>query len=448
MLSKRGGSMALIRTVAILVVSVVTVACAQHEQAPQQWTGQDWPTYQATADHNAVVADASAPAGVRWTTDLKAKINGGLAYSGGLVFVATFDYRLVALDARTGAVRWQTKFDNVLMSSPVIRAGRVIVGSGDNGMSAREGSTFAYSSLLEDTSPFWGREAGDHIFALDPGTGAQQWSFRTAGEDMPSPVLFGEHVVFANGDGHAYSLELKSGAAQWQTALPGISTMASATASASGMVFVSVCGTGLRGSTEALDAKSGKIRWQVPYGDCDSSPTLGDGKVFLAGVSGNEQANGYGGAGVIAALDPFVGKVAWVYRTPRSGLFSRISSSERAIAGAYVGGMFFDAVPTTDQLLALDARTGALRWSVQSVGPIKMSPVVRGGKLYVGDTAGILYAIDAKTGRVIDTQMFAAPFTTSPPIIVGSELFVVNGTSIFAEPVAAIRHKASKLVPL
>ncbi len=70
-----------------------------------------------------------------------------------------------------------------------------------------------------------------------------------------------------------------------------------------------------------------------------------------------------------------------------------------------------------------------------------MSPVILHGRLYVGDTEGIFYVVDARSGAVIDTQMFGAPFTTSPPVVVGATLYVINGTSLMALPIESIRHK-------
>ena len=88
-----------------MLAGALAIGCASGSDVPM-WAGDDWPSYQYKADHNAVITDRSAPSETSWTVDLKAKVNGGLAYSGGLIFVATFDKRLVALDIRSGRQRW------------------------------------------------------------------------------------------------------------------------------------------------------------------------------------------------------------------------------------------------------------------------------------------------------------------------------------------------------
>jgi outer membrane protein assembly factor BamB len=61
-----------------------------------------------------------------------------------------------------------------------------------------------------------------------------------------------------------------------------------------------------------------------------------------------------------------------------------------------------------------------------------MSPVVRDGVLFAGDTAGCLYSIDARGGTLRAVRTFDAPFSTSPPLLVNDALIVVVGQTIRA----------------
>jgi len=329
------------------------------------------------------------------------------------------------------------------MSTPVLKNQRLIIGTGDNGMVAGSEQTFAYANLFEKREPFWGREGGDHVIAIDPSSGKQRWSFHTAGEDMPSPVIVGDDVIFANGDARAYGLKLATGEIQWQTALSGIVTMASAT-EARGTTIISTCGAGLKGETHAL-GRGGSTLWSSPFGDCDAAPTVGDNRLFVSGVRTNRLKSGYGGSPIVAALDPRTGKALWKYAPSEVGYFIKIGSSERAIAGLYHGGAFIVSLPTLNQLVSFDSRSGAVRWIMHSMAPIKMSAVALRKHLYIGDTAGILYQINEQTGEVAATRMFAGPFTTSPPVIVNETLFIVNATSVNAIPLGSFSRKQDVL---
>jgi outer membrane protein assembly factor BamB len=67
-----------------------------------------------------------------------------------------------------------------------------------------------------------------------------------------------------------------------------------------------------------------------------------------------------------------------------------------------------------------------------------MSPVVKGDAVYFGDTAGIFYRVDRKTGHIIHASSYLQPFSTSPPVIVGDTIFVANGRTVVAAPLDEI----------
>lgn len=387
--------------------------------------GGTWSAYQGGAGHNAVIPRSSMS--TYWTTELGGRSNGGLALVGDTIFATTFAPSVVSVDLESGTVKWRYGADNVVMSTPIVSADTVFVGTGTDRHASRS---------------LWGRPEGDFVIALDRVTGRERWRFRTTGEDMPSPVLAGDTLVFANGDGHAYGLRASSGKLLWKTALAGISTMASANRSGSNAI-VSTCTTRLSpGHTYAIRISDGNVRWQAPYGNCDSSPAVVDGRVFVSGVDLIPSASGIGYQAVISALDAATGKVDWIYRTHDLGLSSTVVSSERAVAGTYSMGVYYQSLPTHDRLVALDARTGRMRWAMRTLGPAKMSPLIDKGRLYIGDTVGCLYIMDARTGAMLGYRSFKAPFSTSPPIIVGRTLLITAGSMIHAIPlVGGVPHQ-------
>lgn len=396
-----------------------------------------WPMYQRFPDHNAVVAHAGFA--VSWQAEVGGRINGGLAVTGHTVFVDTLNGDLLALKASTGAIRWRAHVDGALMSTPIVTRGLAIVGSGMN-LAAQSGAAFAYAGGPKVGAPPWGRPQGDHIVAFDAASGRRMWSYRTAGEDMPSPATLDGRVVFANGDFHAYGLDSQSGVAQWRTDLDGVSTMASATAIGPDTVLVSVCGDfRADASTIALRGASGAVRWRSSFGSCDASPTVGASRLFLSGSLGSKTPFGYGGRSLVTALDPRTGRLLWSYVSPLLGPYTAVASSERAITGTYADGLYFQSLVTADEMVAFTP-DGSLRWRFKTVAPVKMSPVIASGRLYVGDTSGLLYVLDAKTGRLLHARIYDRAFSTSPPVIVGKTLLVANGTSLYAIPLASLNR--------
>jgi outer membrane protein assembly factor BamB len=93
----------------------------------------------------------------------------------------------------------------------------------------------------------------------------------------------------------------------------------------------------------------------------------------------------------------------WVYRT------GRCTAASPAVVDHIVYMAFLNKPPCNatrsgldGQVVALDAETGKVRWKVK-MAPTESSPVVVGGLVYVGDWSGKLYALNARSGRVVWT---------------------------------------------
>lgn len=383
-----------------------------------------WPMYQASPSHNAVFAKPGFR--VTWVAELGDRINGGLAVVGNTVYADSFDHRLYALDLQTGNIRWSARANNVLMSTPIVAAGRIIVGSGHDGFLPSD-----------DSAQIWGRAEGDDITAYNA-YGQKVWSFHTIGEDMASAAITGDALVFANGDIHAYALRLTDGRPIWRDQLRGVATMASATVSGT-RVFISTCHSQPHfRETRALDVKTGRTLWKNPNGSCDASPAVDRGIVFVDG--NREDGTGPydpGGRDIVAAIDEKTGRTLWQHVSPR-GPYTLVASGEHAVAGTAVGGILYQSVVNRNQLAAFEGRTGRVLWHVSTAAPVKMSPAVTGDRVIFGDTSGVLYSVDRRTGLVRHTASFKDPFSTSPPVVVGETLLIANGRFLFAIPLSVI----------
>ncbi len=92
--------------------------------------------------------------------------------------------------------------------------------------------------------------------------------------------------------------------------------------------------------------------------------------------------------------------------------FKRCAASSPTIADGVVYQSYMDwvgdlanpcpqgASNPTGFLIAMNARTGRPKWRFNAQ-PIESSPLLRGGKLYVGSWDGNVYAINAKTGKQV-----------------------------------------------
>lgn len=386
--------------------------------------------FQDGLTHNAVIAD-SLP-GLRWNVNLHAKINGGLAYDGRNLYAVTFGHELVVLDPRTGDVRWRARADDVLMSTPIVAGGRVFVGSGSNAILYERGGEVE-----------WGRPQGNRVDAFFQRSGRLAWSYPTVGEAMPSPAYADGRLYFATGDNVATALIADTGALVWTHRLQGVATMSSAMIDDGSVFFVTTRGNAryqmpLRNHTVALRLSDGSLRWSAPYGNSDCTPTIAGGMVFVEGVlDGPRGKRAAVGTNDVVALDERTGALRWRY-VSGTGFFTGVGTNMRGIPGTYASGVLYQPIEATSSVVAFRASDGRVLWTMRASAPVKMSPLAYRGKLYFGDTAGMFYVLNARSGAVESAIEYSQPFTSSPPAIVGATLFVANSNELRAIPLAEL----------
>jgi outer membrane protein assembly factor BamB len=151
---------------------------------------------------------------------------------------------------------------------------------------------------------------------------------------------------------------------------------------------------------------SGSMVWTYQnqtQGAIDSSPALADSTLYVG--SNDDQ---------LYALTATTGHVRWTYTT------GGIVTSSPAVAGGsvYVGS-------NDHKVYALDAATGHLHWIQPTGGPVTSDLAVAGNIVYVGSNDHKLYALNATTGHVLWTHTtgdyVGSPTVAGDTVYVGSE---------------------------
>ncbi|HEU0336130.1 MAG TPA: PQQ-binding-like beta-propeller repeat protein [Gaiellaceae bacterium] len=221
------------------------------------------------------------------------------------------DGAVVALDARTGKVRWRALLGPT-ESSPLVTGGLVVVGD-------------------------W---RGD-VTALDRRTGKVLWRTATGGRVKGAVAKSGRRLFVGAYDGRLYSFALRTGRLLWrsssQEGLTGRGTFYSTPAVAYGRVYIG----STDGKVYSFGAASGDLIWSHGTGGyVYSSPAVAQGRVFAGSYSGR-----------LYALDAATGDVAW--EVDAGG---EISGAPTAMAGlVYVATL-------AGRTLAVDLRTGKVAW--------------------------------------------------------------------------------------
>ncbi|MFM8470457.1 MAG: PQQ-binding-like beta-propeller repeat protein, partial [Limisphaerales bacterium] len=68
---------------------------------------------------------------------------------------------------------------------------------------------------------------------------------------------------------------------------------------------------------------------------------------------------------------------------------------------ALAGDTMFFGSAVDNGIHAVDARTGAPRWTFFTEGPVRLAPTIAEGRVYAGSDDGLAYCLDAKDGRLL-----------------------------------------------
>ncbi len=150
------------------------------------------------------------------------------------VYLVSFDFRLYALDALTGRVKWTRNMKNFVTSSPMLAPdGTLYLGSFDKSLYALDSQSGRLKWSMETGGPIYATPAIDdegllylgscdgNVYCIDPATKSLRWTFYTGdcvrcsvslGPDPEGTCPFLAYV--GSGNGTVYAFE-PGGACRW-----------------------------------------------------------------------------------------------------------------------------------------------------------------------------------------------------------------------------------------
>jgi outer membrane protein assembly factor BamB len=148
--------------------------------------------------------------------------------------------------------------------------------------------------------------------------------------------------------------------------------------------------TNANGRIYAVNARTGRRAWKFDAGRCAAaSPAVHDHLVFQTFLQGPRCENrAKRGSGEVVALYAGFGQLLWRRRIGPSETSPLVSEGT-----VYIGD-------STGRIYALDARTGRTRWSRKTGSAVKGGLALSSGRLFVGSYDHHLYAFDARTGAL------------------------------------------------
>ncbi|NOD77380.1 MULTISPECIES: PQQ-like beta-propeller repeat protein [unclassified Ruegeria] len=322
-----------------------------------------------TLDAGAIVSAVTPQGQVAWETDLipssdgdSDATGGGMAYADGVLYVSSGYGRLTALDAKTGAVRWQKRLQATGSGAPLVNDGLLYLVAGD--------------------------ETGWTIATKDGRIAWQIESTPSVGNVLgaPAPVIASDLAVFAFGSGDVAATFRRGGIRRWNASVAGgrRGRAAAQIVDVTGGPMVSgdtIYIGNHSGRTVAFDVATGERRWTADEGAVDAVWPAGNSIFLISDRSQLVRLNAADGSVVWAQDLPGFVKDKRGRRGPIFAHYGPILAGGRIVIASNDGYLrFFNPVD------------GTLVHQVEVPGGATTAPVVAGQTLYVVSTKGDLHA--------------------------------------------------------
>lgn len=322
-----------------------------------------------TLDSGATVSAVSSQGQVVWSTNLipptdgdSDATGGGMAYSNGVLYISSGYGRLTALDAKTGAKRWQKRLNATGSGSPLVSDGLLYLVAGDE---------TGWTINTKDGRIAWQIEGTPSVGNV---LGA------------PAPVIASDLAVFAFGSGDIAATFRRGGIRRWNASVAGGRRGRAAAqifdVTGGPMVVGDTIYIGNHsGRTVAFDANTGERNWTADEGAVDTVWPAGN-SIFL--ISDRSQ---------LIRLNAADGSVVWAKDLPG---FVKDKPGRRGAIYAHYGPILAGnriVIASNDGYLRFYSPTdGTLVHQAEIPGGATTAPVVAGQTLYVVSTKGQLHA--------------------------------------------------------
>jgi alcohol dehydrogenase (cytochrome c) len=392
--------------------------------------------------------------------------NRGLAVHGSTIYFGSLDGYLVALNANDGKVIWQTLVASAadgysITGAPLVVNDSVVVGVaggefGIRGFLAAYDVSNGQQRWRFETIPGPG-EVGHETWendawrtgggatwntgSYDPSTDLLYW-----GVGNPSPVFSGDvrpgDNLFTN---CVIALHASTGKLAWYFQFSphdehdwdSAQTPVLANLMINGVLRKVICWLNRNGFYYVLDRGTGEFLVGVPFVDLDWAKGLTSaGRPILsdaANVSAAGRLTRPGGLGGTnwqnPAFDPRRSSI-FVPATEGGSVFTKVTPNRvtRERNGLFLGSFWNEIEPSVRVVRALDAATGQRKWEYKpSTSRTEISGLLSTeGGLVFGASGGIVFALDADTGREI-WRLSLGGNTLSAPIS-----FTIDGRQVIA----------------
>lgn len=294
------------------------------------------------------------------TEDDDPVITGGIAFSGGVLYVTPGYNEVLAVNPEDGKIFWRAPLNSPSRAAPSILDGRVFV------------TTLSNS-----------------VQAFNAKDGTMLWTYEGIQNDAgilgaASPAANGSLVIPGFSSGEVYALRVENGSVAWSDNLAGVlrlgglgglSDIRGLPVVDKGLVYAISFG----GKMAAIDERTGTRVWARDIGGSET-PWISGSHLFV--ITGNSE---------VVALNRETGAIAWVSQLARYEE-KETKSGHISWTGPIMAGGRLLAFSADGRAAEISPADGKLIRQWRTERPVRIPPVVAGGTLYLLAEDGSLMA--------------------------------------------------------
>lgn len=426
-----------------------------------------WLAYAGGERHNSVVNQG--PGGIAWQTPLKDAFplsappldeplygpevashmmhwfvgqGSGVSPSRGIIYAGSDRFSVYALNAYSGDVIWRARTQNANFGQPLVTPRTVVVSAGDPWMNL--GSTGLFRMLSPNT------RIGDnwpYVRGYHPRTGLEKWTVYTdSGTSANTPLYHNGNLYWVNGHGQVWAVNADTGAkiAPFMDAdglpvlsLGGYNVISSANVyQRAGGSPIMVLGMTMPNRMIAIDLATATVVWTQDLAAQGATYITGFATVppavdqqrglVISTVLMNASYPANTVTQLAFALDANTGAVRWTQAIatgaiPRGGWVGPTPLLDNR--KVYLNN------PLGNNVVALDIGTGALQWQTPVTtlpGRYSWGPGVVVRNKLIQPVGPYLYTFNVENGNLRNQYNVGGSFTYNHPTVVGRTVYIGN----------------------
>ncbi|MEM3247337.1 MAG: PQQ-binding-like beta-propeller repeat protein [Candidatus Micrarchaeaceae archaeon] len=319
---------------------------------------------------------------------------------------------VIAINLNTSKILWRHNFPDQIMTQPITVGNLVIIVMGNN---------------LEAPMKYWNYAYA--IIALNITNGKIVWQYNTTFTQIATPSYFnGEIIEPAMGGGGAIVLNATTGN-YITTVLTNVPTTLSSPLVVNGTAYFGGGGANFSNGAStpqdfhffAINLTTNKIIWNINFthaggGINDVTPAYWNGII----VTGYLFESVYGNP-VIVGINSTTGKILWEVNENQVLNKTAVPDQPPLLPGTYINftensispitiwhGIAFADSNFLGWLFAINITTGKPLWAVNT-GQCESNPNVYNGTLIIANDYGVMFVVNATTGRIINETDIGIP---------------------------------------